>query len=281
VVSVLERIALDGRRQRDVREAALHALRSAKRPELIEFYGQIAKHDEDPRIRLAALYQIGMASKQNEAAAYKLLKEYATDRNQGREVREAALSSHRSLRGSKVAEVYMETAKSDPDEHIQQLSLHYFVEVSKDQPEQVFSVLKEILQDRSRSSSLRETAMYQLARTGSDEALNLLVTVAQTEPEERLQASAVSFISHLSKNKSKSLKTLLSLFQGLKRDQTSLAQSLLYAIASIGNEEAVDFIGNVARTHEDYDLRRTAIQFLGSIGGEKARTILVEIMNSK
>ena len=123
--------------------------------------------------------------------------------------------------------------------------------------------------------------MNQIARIGSDEAFNLLLTIAKTDPEERIRMSAVNYIGHLGKNKSKSLAALISLFQSLSKDENSTVQSLLYAIASIGNDDAVDFLGKVAKTHESFTVRQTAIQFLGSIGGEKARTILVEIMKGK
>lgn len=281
IIAELKRTALDGKKPREVREAALFSLRGAKRPDILELYGQVAKQDADAKIRLAAVYQIGQASRADEEAAYKLLKEYTTDRSQGREMREAALSSLRSLEGNKAAAIYLETAKSDPDERIQQMALYYFVEASKDQPEKVFVVLKEILQDRSRPWSSRETAMNQIARIGSDEAFNLLLTIAKTDPEERIRMSAVNYIGHLGKNKSKSLAALISLFQSLSKDENSTVQSLLYAIASIGNDDAVDFLGKVAKTHESFTVRQTAIQFLGSIGGEKARTILVEIMKGK
>jgi HEAT repeat protein len=37
----------------------------------------------------------------------------------------------------------------------------------------------------------------------------------------------------------------------------------------------------LAKTHENQEVRRMAIQFLGNIGGEKARTVLVDILKGK
>ena len=56
---------------------------------------------------------------------------------------------------------------------------------------------------------------------------------------------------------------------------------IFYSIADIGNEQAIDFLGKVARTSDDYDLRREAVYYLGSIGGEKARAVLYEILKEK
>jgi HEAT repeat protein len=77
------------------------------------------------------------------------------------------------------------------------------------------------------------------------------------------------------------LTALISLFQSLPKEEHSTIQSLLYAIASIGNDEAVEFLGKIAKTHDNYKVQQTAIQYLGNIGGKKARTILMEIMNGK
>ena len=93
--------------------------------------------------------------------------------------------------------------------------------------------------------------------------------------------SAVSYISHLGKNKTKSLQTLISLFESLSKEQANSQPTLLYSIASVGNDEAVEFLGKVAKTHENLEVRRIAIQFLGNIGGDKARGILVEILKGK
>lgn len=281
ILNVLKQTALDTKRDRQVREAALIAMRGVKSPDILQLYCQIAKKDADQRFREMALHQIGQAAKPDDEATFKMLKEFVLDRNQSRETREAALYALRALRGSRAEEFYLEVAKTDPDERMQQMALFSFVQASERQPEKTLSALKEVLLDRSRSWSIRESAMNHIARLPSDEGLNLLVQLAKTDPEERIRMSAINYIGHLGKNKSKSLQTLISLFDSVPKDQMSYVQSLMYAVASIGNNEAVEFLGKVAKTHEEYEVRRTAIQFLGNIGGDKARAILVEILKGK
>ncbi len=279
--STLKQTALDAEQDREVREAALMGLRSVKRTDLLNVFAEIAKKDTDMRLRQFAIYQIAQSEDLDEDAAFKLLSEYALDKEESRELREAALSSLRSLRGSKAAALYLNIARSDPDERIQQMALYLFVDASKGESGKAFAALKEIVLDRQRSRSTRESAMSLLARLESDEALGLLVSVAKTDPEERIRMTAINYISHLGKNKSKSLQTLISLFDTLPKDQPSSVQSLLYGIASVGNDEAVNFLGKVAKTHDNLEVRRTAIQFLGNIGGDKAREILVQILKGK
>ena len=285
-LTTLKQTALDAKQDRELREAALMGLRGVKRTDLVQVFADIAKLDSDVRLRQFAIYQIAQSEGSNQDVAYKLLSEYALDKNMNRELREAALSSLRSFRGSKAAALYLDVAKSDPDERIQQMALYLYVDASKGEPEKTFSTLKEIILDRKRSWTARESAMGMLAHLNDtdlkdDEALGLLVTVAKSDPEERARMSAISHISLLSKNKSKSLQTLIALFESLSKEQANSQPTLLYSIASVGNDEAVDFLGKVAKTHENMEVRRTAIQFLGNIGGDRARGILVDILKGK
>jgi len=281
IIDVLKQTALDSNQDRRLREASLQALCAAKRPDLLNFYAEVARNDVDLHVRQSALYQIAQSGSANEDTAYKLLSEFALDKSQGREFREAALSSLGSMRGNKPAELYLQVARTDPDERIQEMALYLFVGSGKSQPEKVSSTLKEIVQDRNRSWSMREAAMNNLVRIDGDEALKLLVMVAKTDPEERIRLSAINFIGYLGRTKAKSLLTLISLFETLPKNQMNSVQSLMYAIASIGNDEAVDFLGRLAKTHENHEVRRIAIQYLGNIGGEKARTVLVDILKGR
>jgi HEAT repeat protein len=43
----------------------------------------------------------------------------------------------------------------------------------------------------------------------------------------------------------------------------------------------VDFLTTIALRHDDYELRRDAVYYLGNIGGEKARAALYEILRGK
>ena len=281
VLEVLKQTALDTKQDRQVREAALIGMRVAKNPDAIDFFMRIAKTDPDLHFREMALYQIGQTAKPDDDAVFKALKDIALDKDVSREVREAALYSLRTVKGNKAMDFYLEVAKSDPDERIQQIALFSFVQASEQNPEKTTSVLKAIVLDKSRSWNIRESTMHYLARLPGEEGMNILLQVAMNDPEERIRMSAINYIGHAGKNKAKSLMALTTLFQNLPKDQLGPIQSLLYAIASIGGDEAVDFLAKIAKTHENYEIRRTAIQYLGNIGGEKARAVLVEIMNGK
>jgi HEAT repeat protein len=56
---------------------------------------------------------------------------------------------------------------------------------------------------------------------------------------------------------------------------------IVYEVADVGNDRAVEFLLRVAKSDADYNLRSDAVYYLGNIGGDKARTALYEILKSK
>lgn len=279
-LKVLKETALDVRQDRQVREAAFYGLRQVKRAEMTEFFIQVVRSEKDSHLRMSALYQIAQSENGDDDRAFKVLSEFARDRGQNREIREAALHALQSMKGKKPSSLYLDLAKNDPDERIQQMALYLYADANAKEPEISFSALKEIAQDRNRSWSTRETAMRLLMRTESEEVLNLLVSIAKEDPEERVRLAAINYISYASRNKARSLKTLMTLFNS-SIDQPNATQGLLVGIASIGNDEAVEFLGKVATSHQNVEVRQSAIHLLGNIGGEKAREILLGILKGK
>ena len=83
------------------------------------------------------------------------------------------------------------------------------------------------------------------------------------------------------KDKSKSVETLGSLYNGVPQSHENQRSMILYEIADIGNDQAVDFLSDVARRDSSYDLRSEAVYYLGNIGGEKARAVLYDVLMNK
>jgi HEAT repeat protein len=54
----------------------------------------------------------------------------------------------------------------------------------------------------------------------------------------------------------------------------------LYAIATIGDERATEFLAEVARSHPDYAIRGDAVFYLGTIGSENARAALLRLLQN-
>ncbi len=144
-----------------------------------------------------------------------------------------------------------------------------------------YMTLRDVAVDIKQPRVLRETAMDALANFSHFDVLPVFLEVAKKDTSEEIQNMAIDYMGQLSRNRNKSFETLADLFNVIPKSRTTQLQTVLGSIAEIGNDKAVDFLANVARTHEDYDLRSDAVYYLGNIGGDKAREALYEILKAK
>jgi HEAT repeat protein len=117
-----------------------------------------------------------------------------------------------------------------------------------------------------------------VAETGDEGALRFFVEVARKSDNAGLQSSAVDYIGELCRDQKKCLDLLLDLFNSVPPPSLEARQTILYCAADIGNDRAVEFLSKVARSGSDPQLRSDAVCLLGSIGGDKAKTALYDIL---
>jgi HEAT repeat protein len=120
-----------------------------------------------------------------------------------------------------------------------------------------------------------------LSRFEKFDPLPVFLDVAAKDTSANLQNSAIFFIGQSRRNKDRSMETLIKLFNAVPKTQNEQLGKVLFSIAEVGGDKAVDFLVNVAKTHQNYDLRRNAVFCLGNIGGDKARSALSEILKKK
>jgi HEAT repeat protein len=280
-VALLKETAQDRSQPRDVRDAALRSLAMMNRPGSLDFFVQVAKNDPDKRVRQTALYAISQTARFDEQKAYQVMKEFALDQKQDPEMRESAFYWIRSFKKGDALDLYLQIAKGDPNVRMRSAALYYIGEAGRKDPDQVFKIYKEFLLDPTQPREVREAVMYSLTRMKTDEAFDLLLHVAKTDPDQRFQEAAIYSIGRMTKDKAKTLGTLTSLFESIPKDRVQTLNALLFSIANIGTDQAVEFLAKVAKTNENFELRRTAIYHLGNIGGEKARAALYDILKGK
>jgi tetratricopeptide (TPR) repeat protein len=166
----------------------------------------------------------------------------------------------------------------DPETH---LKIEALYALSLKEDEKSFQTLKDVALDRGQPLRLREIAMAQLSRFEKFDPLPVFLDVAAKDTSANLQNSAIFFIGQSRRNKDRSMETLIKLFNAVPKTQNEQLGKVLFSIAEVGGDKAVDFLVNVAKTHQNYDLRRNAVFCLGNIGGDKARSALSEILKKK
>jgi hypothetical protein len=187
--------------------------------------------------------------------------------------------SLKKLRFAPSAIISREDESLDPETRLKMDALYAIGETKED--EKSFQTLKEVAINTKQPKALRIAALDALSNFRKNDVLSVYMEIAQTDTSEDLQESAIDFISQNTKDKNKSVSLLIELFSKVPKQRKEQHESIFYAIADVGNDRAVDFLANIARTSEDYELRRDAVSYLGSIGGERARAALYEILRGK
>jgi HEAT repeat protein len=169
--------------------------------------------------------------------------------------------------------------KLDPKVLVKLEALYAIGETRED--ETSFQTLKDVALDHSENTRLRQAAIEILSDFKKYDVTPIFIELARRDTNERIQEAAIEFIAHSGKDKNTSIDALVVLFNSLPTSRKERRETILYTIADVGNDKAVDFLSSVARTHEDFDLRSDAVYYLGTIGGERARTALYQILKSK
>jgi tetratricopeptide (TPR) repeat protein len=141
-----------------------------------------------------------------------------------------------------------------------------------------FSTLRDVALDARQVHPLREAAMDALSGFTKHDALSVFVEIARKDTSADLQGFAIDYIGEHGTDKNQRVTVLEDLFRSLPKSRTDQRKTIVYTIADVGNDRAVDFLKRVALADEDYGLRRDAVYYLGSIGGETARAALYEIL---
>jgi HEAT repeat protein len=146
--------------------------------------------------------------------------------------------------------------------------------------EKGFATLKEMALDTRQPLVLRREALNQLSGFEKQDVDAVYLEIVRKDTSEDMQITAIENLGESSEDKEKIVETFVQLYTSLPEAKEEQRATVLYRIADIGNDRAVDFLSRVARSDADYDMRSDAVYYLGSIGGEKARGVLYDILKN-
>jgi tetratricopeptide (TPR) repeat protein len=169
--------------------------------------------------------------------------------------------------------------KLDPNTRVRLEALYAIGDTKED--ETSFQTLKDVALDRSQNIRLRQGAIEVLSDFKKFDVMPVFLELAKKDTSQEIQDVAIEFIGRSGNDKNKSVDALTSLFNSIPHTRKEKLESVLYTIADIGNDKAVDFLATVAQNNENYELRSDAVYYLGTIGGEKARKALYQILKNK
>jgi HEAT repeat protein len=149
---------------------------------------------------------------------------------------------------------------------------------------QVYHTLRELVLDRQQPALLRQAAIMKLGKFTREDNGAVLLDVAREDANREIQGTAIEVYAQSVPDKRQAVEGLVTLFRrfdaaGASRDAP--LGTTLYAIASVGDDHATDFLVQLARSHPREEIRSSAVFYLGAIGSDRARTALIRLLKGE
>jgi hypothetical protein len=153
--------------------------------------------------------------------------------------------------------------------------------IAADRDSESFSTVRDILVDRSENPILREEALRLFGRYEKFDILPTLKEIAKNDPDLRLRHGSIYYIGKCRRDREAATGVLIELYTATPKDSSKLKERLLYTIARTATNRGSDFLVSVAKSSEDYNLRESALYWLGKYGEGKKKKALYEILKQK
>jgi hypothetical protein len=144
-----------------------------------------------------------------------------------------------------------------------------------------FAALRTIAISPAEKTVIRVAAMEALSGYRRHDALPVFIEIARNDSSEEMQLYAIESIGSAAHDRGKAFDALKKLYDSVHASNVGKRKIVFYSIAELGTDKAVDFLADVAKNGTDPDLRREAVYYLGTIGGEKPRAVLIDILGGK
>lgn len=277
----LMRIAEDPRESREIRMASLVALSEMESPSLMPILDKIVTGDADRELRQEAIMLLARTGQSDQTRTIALLKSVASNASENLATREMAIHALAQMKDKQAFALLRNIASTDPNKKMR-LSALYALGKQRTEPlGETEALMKELALRSFEDRDTRMAALYALADLRGDTPSDLYEDLALREKDDEVRQLAVHLLAKSMTDKAKAFNTLTGIYAKASTKEQSIKEAALFGIADLGNAQAVSFLSNVARTEQDYELRRQAIYFLGSIGGQEAKAALLEILKKK
>ena len=248
--------------------AAVSMLGSHGGPRVVPLLLDIARNNEDPRLRLTAIKRLG--DQHSEQVTDELIKIYDADKT--KDIRSQILRALVESRMPRATAKVLEIARAGEDIAIRQVAIRYVGEL-KDA-----ASLDELIRiyDADKTKEIRSQIIRALAERDDARARAKLLEIARTgdSPELRVEA-----IRRLADHGRIAIDDLVQLYTSETNMQ--IKQGLLRTFADNEDPRALAKLFEIARGNDAIELRGYAIRQLGNKDDEQTVTQLVALYDSE
>jgi hypothetical protein len=170
------------------------------------------------------------------------------------------------------------------EEHLDektQLKIEALNALGGKEDDESFAALREVALNPRQHRAVREVALDGLSTMSKHDVLPVLVEIARKDTTGDLASQSIDLIGQLDIDKNRRVTTLEEVFRSLPARRSEDRQTVVYTVANVGNDRAVEFLKSIALGDGDMDLRKDAIYYLGNIGTPRSRQALQDILKNQ
>ena len=153
------------------------------------------KLDPDVRLKMDAMYALGETKE--DSISYKTLRDVAVDKSQPSELRMAAMDALSNFTKFDVFPVFLKVAREDTSEDIQEASIDYIGQMSKEKSRSVDALRELLYAIPKQRTSQRQAVLSSIAEIGNDAAVDVLARVAQTFDDYDMRSDAIYYLGNI------------------------------------------------------------------------------------
>lgn len=263
----------EGVTERDVKRGIIHAVSNNENREgAMAFLLRVAKTDADKESRRTAVHVIGEAGR--DSIIDELMSIMAND--QEMDVRRAVLHALKEIETPRAQAKILEVARTGNHPDLRRHAIHMLAEVEGEA--MVGEMIK--LYDSEQSNDVRRQLLHSFSEMKSAQAEDKLFAVARGGggANEQLRRQAIHMIGERAGKRSLDLlrETVES-----SSTETQVQVQAVHAISERPAEESVPLLIKIARTHQNQQVRRRAMQVLGESGDPRALEFFREVLRSE
>jgi len=186
-------------------------------------------------------------------------------RNFSRQLRLAMRKVPRPFTTSSAGNAYSIAGRALDEEKLDektQLKIEALSALGEKEDDESYTTLRDVAVNTRQHRAVREAALDGLSTMSKHDVLSVLVEVARKDTSGELSSRAIDIIGSLEIDKNRRVSTLEEVFRSIPARRVEDRQSVIYAVANVGNDRAVEFLKGVALGDGEVELRKDAIYFL-------------------
>lgn len=220
-----------------------------------------SRREVDPALQLKMDAIRALGADPDDAQAYETVKAMAVDPAQPMEIREAALQTVGRFKSQDPVPVYLQVASSG-EVRLRQAAIYGLANTADQGDERVLQALRTYARDGTQPREVREASLAALTRLDETGMLDLLSSIAKSDPDRGVRVQAVYLIGRSGKgNEDKALATLKAIASD-ESQHREVRESALQALSMIHSEASLSYVKGVATSSKDKRLRLSALYAL-------------------